>query len=90
VNDGAGQVGARLPGRISLLFAGMMHVVIGSFVVASTRVLPVVAALGLGALWTVLATLIWRWRHVRPLIVLGLPFVGAIALWAVTANVGGA
>lgn len=90
MSDGGGQVGARLPGRIALLFGGVMHVVIGGFVAVSTGILPVAAALALGVLWTVLAALIWRWRHARPLVVLGLPFVGAIALWAVTAAVGGA
>jgi hypothetical protein len=85
-----GRVGARLPGRIAIGFAGLMHVVVGAFVLTSAQVLPAGAALGLGAAWTLLAALIWRWRHVRPLIVLGLPFVGAAAVWIVAANAGGA
>ncbi len=88
MSDDPGQIGARLPGRIAVVFAGFMHAVVGGFVVGTVRLVPAAAALALGALWTVLAALIWRWRHVRPLIVLGLPFAGALAWWVVVTYLG--
>lgn len=79
----AGPSGAasRLPGRLAVVFAGVMHLAVGGFVLASTRVLPLVLATVLVGLWVAVAVLGWRWRHARPVGVLLLPFVVAGAWW---------
>lgn len=77
---------SRLAGRLALAFAGLMHAAVGGFVLASGQLLPAAVALALGAAWVLVAALIVRWRHRRPLIVLLLPFAVPVGLWAALAR----
>lgn len=78
---------ARLPGLIAVVFGGAMHLVVAGFVIAAGQLLPATLALGLGVLWVAAATLLWRWRHRRPLVVLLLPFLVALAWWLAVRSV---
>lgn len=75
-------LGGLLPGRISVAFAALMHAAVGGFVVASGQILPTLATVLLIGLWLAVGVTIWRWRHDRPLVVLLLPFIAPVALWA--------
>ena len=75
-------IAAFLPGRISVVFAGLMHAAVGGFVVASGQLLATAVAAGLFVAWLGVAALIWRFRHDKPLVVLFLPFIVPVLLWA--------
>lgn len=82
MTDGPDGLAALLPGRISVAFAALMHAAVGGFVIPARALLPTAVAAGLFVAWLAVAALIWRWRHDRPLIVLLLPFIVPVALWA--------
>ena len=71
-----------LPGRISVVFAALMHAAVGGFVAASGQLLPTAVAIGLFAVWLAVAAGIWHYRHDRPMVVLALPFIAPALLWA--------
>lgn len=74
--------GARaLAGTTALVFAGLMHLMVGGFVALSGRLAPAWAVAALAAIWAVVAVVIWRWHRRRPLATLLLPFVAAGVLW---------
>lgn len=73
--------GRRLASLIALVFGGLMHVVVGVFVLSSGLVAPAWAAAVLSILWVTAAWLLWRWRH-APVRVLFVPVVMAAFWWA--------
>jgi hypothetical protein len=73
--------GARLAGRVAVVFGALLHLVVGAFVLASPSLVPAPVTFGLAVLWGGLAALGWHWRHRWPPAVLLLPFVAALALW---------
>jgi hypothetical protein len=72
---------ARLAGRVAVVFGGMLHLMVGAFVLAAVGVLPAVGLAAAAVVWGATALLGWRWRHTRPPVVVLLPFVAALALW---------
>jgi hypothetical protein len=71
----------RLAGRVAIVFGGLMHLMVGAFVLASVGVLPAVGVAAVASVWVATAVLAWRWRHTRPPVVVLLPFVAALAWW---------
>jgi hypothetical protein len=71
----------RLAGRVAIVFGGLMHLMVGAFVLASVGVLPTSRIAAVAVVWVVLAALGWRWRHSRPPVVVLLPFGAALAWW---------
>jgi hypothetical protein len=71
----------RLAGRVAIVFGGLMHLMVGAFVLASVGVLPAPRVAAVAGVWVVLAVLGWRWRHSRPPVVVLLPFAAALVVW---------
>lgn len=73
--------GRRIASLIGLVFGGLMHLVVGVFVLSSGLVAPAWAAALLSVLWVAAAGLLWHWRH-TPLRALFVPVVMALVWWA--------
>jgi hypothetical protein len=72
---------------IALVTGGLLHLVVGAFVLSSGLLAPAWAATALGLVWVVLWVPIWRWRRSHPFRVLFVPFVMAAGWWlAITAG----
>jgi hypothetical protein len=72
---------ARLAGRVTVVFGGLLHLMVGALVLAAVGVIPAAGIAAVVLVWLATATLGWRWRHTRPPVVVLLPFVAALALW---------
>jgi hypothetical protein len=62
--------------------AGLLHLVVGVFVLGSGLIAPAWAAVLLTVVWVALWVPIWRWRRLHPFRVMLLPFVMAAIWWA--------
>lgn len=73
--------GHRIASAIGVAFGGLLHLVVGAFVLPSGLVAPAWAWLGLVALWVAGALLLWVWRR-SPVRALLVPVAMAAIWWA--------
>jgi hypothetical protein len=67
---------------IALVAGGLLHLVMGVFVLASGLLAPFGAVALLVAIWGALWLPIWRWRRAHPFRTMLVPFAMAAVLWA--------